>query len=151
MKSDRGMIKEFYHTEISLLRELMDCISFERDNLINMEVKSLWELMEDKNRILKSIEGSRRYFDKIINTENPYADLSGEDKKTISEVKKTLTGLKEEIRVMVKENVSFINETLVFFNDMVAIFTSTDNSEAAYGPASNSRIKVPNLIYHNEV
>ncbi|MFC1891477.1 flagellar export chaperone FlgN [Thermodesulfobacteriota bacterium] len=151
MKSNSGMIKEFYHTEISLFKELLDCISLERENLINMEVKSLWEVMEDKSTILKSIEDSRQRFGEIIDTKNPYARLPREEKKIIGELKKTLLGLREEIRVMVKENVSFINETLVFFNDMISIFTASGSFESVYGPAKNSRTEISNLIYHNEV
>ena len=77
--------------------------------------------MEEKNKILKSIEDSREQFDKIADLKNPYDNLPGNDKKIVNELKKTLVRLKQEVQAMVKENVSFINETLVFFNDMIGI------------------------------
>ena len=151
MESKSELLKDFYRTEIALFRELLECISMERQNLINMEVKNLWSVMEHKNKILKSIEESRQNFDNIIDSENPYAGVLTEEKETISNLKRTLMRLREQISTMVKENVSFINETLLFFNDMVSIFTSPNSSNTAYGTSQKNRKKAPNLIYQNEV
>jgi hypothetical protein len=151
MESNSGIIKKFYQTEISLFKELRNCISAERENLIHLEVKNLWDVMEEKNRILKSIDETKNQFEKIIDMENPYAGVPVEEKKSIHELKNKLGYLKQEIRSLVNENVSFINEALGFISDIVSIFTSSGSSEELYGPARNSRREVPNLIYHNEV
>lgn len=144
-------IEEIYHRKIFLFKELLNCIALERDNLINQDIESLWSVMEEKEKILESIEDMRNNLKDIMGKEIPYLDMPPEDRQTLKGLSQKIDDLKGEIKVRVKENVAFIQEIVVFFHEMISTLTRGCMPEDSYGPGGNSRKGSPNLIYHNEV
>ncbi|MBW2610115.1 MAG: flagellar export chaperone FlgN [Deltaproteobacteria bacterium] len=151
MESNTQEIEEIYHRKVSLFRELLDCVVLERDNLINLDIKNLWDVMEEKQKILESIENARDQIKDITGEGSPYHNIPIEDRTVIKELSRTLADLNEEIKIRVRENVSFIEDTLSFFNEIISSFTMAGRPGDSYGPGGNSRKGLPNLIYYNEV
>jgi hypothetical protein len=151
MESNIQEIEAIYYRKISLFRQLIDCIALEKDNLINLDIKNLWSVMEEKQKILGSIEDARDQLKDIRGDNAPFHDIPIKDRQAIMELSQTLIDLKEEIKTRVTENVTFINETLDFFHELFSVFTKADMPEDSYGPLRNNRKGSSNLIYHNEV
>jgi len=151
MESNIQEIEEIYLRKVSLLRKLIDCIALERDNLINLDIKNLWSVMEEKQKILESIEDASDQLMDIRGNNSPFHDIPTKDRQSIMELSQTLVDLKEEVKTRVTENVTFINETLDFCHELFSIFTKTNMPEVSYSPVRNNRKGNSNLIYHNEV
>jgi len=152
MKKDLKDIKTVFHKKISLFKELLNCVSRERDNLIDLDVKNIWTVMEEKQRIVNAIEEADNELKEMVGTKgNIYKNIPANERPSVMELSKTLSGLREEIRVRLEENVTFIKETLGFFHEIISIFTMGNRSEIAYSPTKSAEHKVQNVIYHNEV
>jgi len=152
MKKDLKDIKTVFHKKISLFKELLNCVSRERDNLIDLDVKNIWTVMEEKQRIVNAIEEADNELKEMVGTKgNIYKNIPANERPSVMELSKTLSGLREEIRVRLEENVTFIKETLGFFHEIISIFTMGNRSEIAYSPTKSAKHKVQNVIYHNEV
>jgi len=149
MNSDS--IKDIYIKEISLFRELLHCVSMERENLIHLDLKSLWSIMEEKQEILEAIEKIREERTALTGGSVSYYDLPNDDRRKIMHLSNNLSVLKEEIKTRVAENMSFINESLDFFHEVFSILTSSGDLEDQYGPLRKNRLSHPNTIYRNEV
>ena len=147
MNSSIRGIEDIYHKEIMLFEELLDCVEQERDSLIGLNTHDLWSIMEDKQRILQSIEDMR---EKTAN-DIPSCDMTVKDRETITELSRKLSQLKEEIRTRVKENVKFIRESLDFFHEIVTVLSTAGKPKDIYNPVRNNRGELPSLIYRNEV
>ena len=122
MEIDILKIKEIYLKRISLFKDLLNCIDRERDNLINQDINGIWSTMEEKQRILESLEETNGQIQKIDGREPSYRDIPHEERHSIVELTQTLSDLKEEAKVRVGENMSFIKETLDFFHDIIFQF-----------------------------
>ena len=152
MKKDLKDIKAVFHKKISLFKELLNCVSRERDNLIDLDLKNIWTVMEEKQRIVNAIEETDNELKEMVGTKgNIYKNIPANERPSVMELSKTLSGLREEIRVRLEENVTFIKETLGFFHEIISIFTMGNRSEIAYSPTKSAKHKVQNVIYHNEV
>jgi len=152
MKKDLKDIKAVFHKKISLFKDLLNCVSRERDNLIDLDVKNIWTVMEEKQRIVNAIEEADNELKEMVGTKgNIYKNIPANERPSVMELSKTLSGLREEIRVRLEENVTFIKETLGFFHEIISIFTMGNRSEIAYSPTKSAKHKVQNVIYHNEV
>ena len=152
MKKDLKDIKTVFHKKISLFKELLNCVSRERDNLIDLDLKNIWTVMEEKQRIVNAIEEADNELKEMVGTKgNIYKNIPANERPSVMELSKTLSGLREEIRVRLEENVTFIKETLGFFHEIISIFTMGNRSEIAYSPTKSAKHKVQNVIYHNEV
>lgn len=143
-------IKKIYRKRISLFRDLLACIDRERSCLINQDIQGLWSAMEEKQRLLGSIEETKDHVRKTAGREPAFPDIPAKDRQSIAELSHTLLDLREEIKVRVTENISFIQETLDFFHEIISSFTKTDQTAGSYGPVKNKH-KENHLIYHSEV
>ncbi|RJR49586.1 MAG: hypothetical protein C4576_06600, partial [Desulfobacteraceae bacterium] len=56
MESPIRKIEDAQRKKVSLLRELLECLERERENLIHVDVKGLWSVMERKKKVLTSIQ-----------------------------------------------------------------------------------------------
>ena len=153
MKKDLKDIKAVFLKKISLFKELLNCVSRERDDLINLDIKNIWAAMEEKQRIADSIEEADIQLKEMISAGGSiYKYIPADERPAVMEFSKTLAGLREEIRVRMGENVTFIKDTLGFFHEVISIFTTGDNSsEIFYSPVKSTSRKAQNFIYHNEV
>jgi hypothetical protein len=141
-----------YIKEISLFQDLLSCVIRERDNLINQDIKGIWDSLEEKESILSSIEESRRPLSGVSGEEIGLRDLPSQDKDRIRELSRALIRLKLEIKARVKENVSFINETLAFFHEMISAMTMSEIDKSnSYGPSGICRRGPRSVIYQGEV
>ncbi|MDB9823518.1 flagellar protein FlgN, partial [Deltaproteobacteria bacterium] len=132
-------------------RDLLDCISRERDNLINQDIKGIWSSLEEKSEIMESITRTNEHLESILGKTPIYNDIPPRDRQTVMELSSSLDDLKKEIKLRVRENISFINDTLDFFHEMISTMTMSGHRENSYGPAGNSRKGSNSLIYHGEV
>ena len=147
-----GTIKKInglYHKKIDLMEALLHCVTQERENLIHLNVESLWGLMEEKDRIMRSLEETQQEIDK---------GAEGQEKPTRfgareihGEEAGKMASLKEEIFARVKENVSFVEETLGFIDDVVASLASGKSDDQTYRPLSRAPKEPSPMIYHREV
>jgi len=151
MESIRRDLEEIYKRKIALFTELRDCIALERENLINMDIKNLWAVMEEKHRVLESLEEAKDQLTGIIGDDLPYPHIPPEDRPAVMELCQTLSDLREDIKARVRENVLFVKETLDFFHEMASMLAMGGRSEDSYGPLRVGRKGMPNLIYHHEV
>lgn len=151
MESMKSEIEEIFKKKIALFGELRDCIALERENLINLDIKSLWAVMEEKHRILESIAVAKDQLTGIIGDEAPYRHVPIQDRPAMMRYCQTLSDLREDIKARVRENILFIRETLDFFHEMVGILTTGGRSGDCYGPFKAVRNGISNLICHHEV
>lgn len=151
MEQEINRIKGWYVKRVSLYEELLSCIKRERDNLINQDIKGIWNSLEEKKEILESIEEVNKIYSGSPEKNPVFHDIPKNDRNNINNLSRQLKGLKEEITVRVKENVLFINDTLSFINELFSILGKSGNSEITYGPNKKSRGEAATLIYRNEV
>ena len=144
-------IEEIYRNKITLFRELRDCIALERENLINLDISNLWAVMEEKEKLLASIDEARNRLKGIVEEDDPYRHIPEKDRSRMTAHFQTLAALKEEIKTRVRENVSFVTETLDFFHELIAVMTMGDRSGESYGPQKSGLKEKRNLFYSNEV
>lgn len=151
MKIEIQAIQDHYDTQHGLFQELLECVALEKDSLVELNVESLWNLMEKKQALLRSIETSGNEL-KAMTRSTPPHDMPVEDRKKVLEKDREIKLLKEEIRTRVRENMDFIQDSLNFFDEIIHIFATGDSKNAAYCPQGK---KLPrNLspkIYHREV
>jgi flagellar biosynthesis/type III secretory pathway chaperone len=151
MESKAKDIIDIYKRRISLFKDLLTCITQEKENLINQDINGLWSALEEKQKLLASIEATKNPLDGCSYKDLNFRDFSSNDKDKIRELSRMLIGLKQEIRARVRENVSFINETLDFFNEMISSLTMTETDKCySYGPSGNSRKGLRSLMYQGE-
>lgn len=151
MKQEIEKIENLYRKRISLFRDLLNCIARERDNLINQDTKGIWSTMEEKHKILESIDETREHIEEIKGRVSTYQDIPRGDRQSIIELSRTLASLKVEIKTRVAENISFVKETIHFFHEIISVLTASGRKEVSYGPVKNSRHESTSLIYHSEV
>jgi hypothetical protein len=144
MESVLERMEDANRTKVSLMRALVDCLDLEREHLVNLDVKSLWSLMEEKHRILNSIVKA----DEEIST---CGAAAGQEQCTGRPYSKDIQRLKKEIGTRVRENVSFIQETLQFFDEIIQVFASGGRSEYCYEPIPKRHKNSASLIYEREV
>jgi len=151
MESSIQTIEGIYRRKVSLFKELINCLDLERDSLINLNIENLWSLMEEKQRILISIEDEGTQIKKIIEKNYPDQDIPERGGRLITELSQKMADLKEEIKIRVKENVTFIQESLDFFDEIISIFANGGRVEHSYRPTRNGQKALSALIYHKEV
>jgi len=148
MENLHERMEDANRTKISLMRALVDCLDLEREHLVNLNVKSLWSLLEEKHRILSSIAQA----DKEISTCAATAPGEGPAKgRALQGFSREIQHLKQEIGARVRENVSFIEETLHFFDEIVQIFASSGRPEYCYEPVPKRNKNPTSLIFEREV
>jgi flagellar biosynthesis/type III secretory pathway chaperone len=114
MKIEIQAIQDHYDTQHGLFQELLECVALEKDSLVELNVESLWNLMEKKQALLRSIETSGNEL-KAMTRSTPPHDMPVEDRKKVLEKDREIKLLKEEIRTRVRENMDFIQDSLNFF------------------------------------
>lgn len=151
MESSLNRIEKAYRKEVSLLQDLLECLSLERDHLVDLNLESLWALMEEKKTVLKSIEETREEIQTLIKEKGKVRGTSQEIQRLKVLFSRKIERLKEEIGARVRENVSFIQDTLGFIHEMISIFVTGAQPEPAYGRARKTPNESASLIYHREV
>lgn len=151
MEASLTPIEKAYQKEVALLRDLLECLSLERDNLISINLENLWSIMEEKNTVLKSIEETREEIQALILEREKGQEAHQGIQRLNASFSRKIERLKEEIGSRVRENVSFIQDTLGFLNEMISIFVAGARPEPAYGPARKVGNQSSTLIYHREV
>lgn len=151
MEASFAGIEKAYQKEIALLQELLECLSLEKDHLVNLNLESLWAIMEEKQNVLKSIEQARDEIQSLVKDREQGQVHSPEVKSLMTVFSRKIERLKKEIGARVRENVSFIQDTLGFLNEMISIFVAGAQPEPAYGPVRKAPTESANLIYHREV
>lgn len=147
MESPGRKIEDVYGEKVSLLRALLECLNAERENLIHLDVKGLWSLMEEKNKLLFSIQETEKEISacnaKISDEKKPHLREVGENRREIHR-------LKQEIGARVRENVSFIEETLLFFDEIISVFASGGRAECSYESIVRKQKTPSTLIFESE-
>jgi hypothetical protein len=152
MERNTKDIMDIYSRRISLFQDLLKCITRERDNLINQDIKGIWSSLAEKQSILDDLEETKLRLNGITERDKIIRDIPQVDRDKIMDLSKTLIRLKQEIRARVAENVSFINETLEFFHELISAMTMTEDDKCnSYGPYGNPRRCHRSLIYQGEV
>ena len=151
MEAAMQRIEGTYRSEISLLKELLNCVILETDSLVNLNIENLWPLMEEKKRLLGAIDDIRGEIKNLTGKDNQVYGDSLSEKRQIAEFSRRVADLKGEIRIRVIENASFIRESLDFFDEVISILATCGRTEDAYGPIGNKQKELSPLIYHKEV
>ncbi|MBW1720729.1 MAG: flagellar export chaperone FlgN [Deltaproteobacteria bacterium] len=143
-----GDIQDLYRKKASLLQGLLQCLEQERDHLIHLNVPKLWELLEEKQELIRAIEELRT---RILSLEGDESRGRGRARAPFPLLARKIARLKEEIAARAKENVTFIRDTLVFFDELISILLSGGNEEPAYRRAVKGPSDSTSAIYHMEV
>jgi len=152
MERNTKDIMDIYSRRISLFQDLLKCITRERDNLINQDIKGIWSSLAEKQSILDDLEETKLRLNGITERDKIIRDIPQVDRDKIMDLSKTLIRLKQEIQARIAENVSFINETLGFFNELISAMTMNESDRVnSYGPYGNPRRGQRSLIYQGEV
>jgi len=130
----------FQEKKEDLLEQLVTCLDRERGILMELSIPDLWDVMEEKKRIVEAIESLPLISDAEI--------ISRERQETIS-----LTGridrLKEEITFRTKENVKFIQSSLAFVDGLISLLAGEPGQGETYSPRGAAGRRGP--IYRREV
>ncbi|MBN1849909.1 MAG: flagellar export chaperone FlgN [Deltaproteobacteria bacterium] len=147
MDASIQIIEETYKKKIALFSDLLNCVERERLNLMNLNAHNLWSLLEEKQRIIRSIEelGSTQEM------ETKDYNIPQQQRKVILNLREKLSRIKEELRVRVHENVTFIRESLDCFHEIISIFSTAGRDDEGYLPKKAKRKQMPSLMYQNEV
>jgi len=144
-------IEEIYQEKLNLLKELVTCLSLERDSLINLDIGKLWALMEEKQKILESIDIKAKQVRDIIEESYPDREIPVKDHRRIRGLSQKIADLKEEIKTRVRENVSFIQDSLGFINEMISVLVTGGRPAFSYDPVVKNKKKMSSIIYYKEV
>lgn len=148
MESPTRKIEDVYGEKVSLLRTLLECLNAERENLIHLDVKGLWSLMEEKNKLLFSIQETEKEIS-ACNAQIP--DKKKSSLREVNENRREIRRLKQEIGARVRENVSFIEETLLFFDEIISVFASGARAEYSYESVVKRQKTPSTMIFESEV
>lgn len=149
MDGKRKEANDLYKKKISLMEALLQCVIQERENLIHLDVESLWGLMEEKETIMRSLEETQQEIDKrAVGQKKPVRHGAGNN---YGEEAVKAAALREEIFARIKENVSFIQETLGFIDEVVSSLASGKSQDQTYRPLSMAPKEPTPMIYHREV
>jgi len=132
METDVRGIEILCLERIHLFQRLLDCVTTEKDSLIELNVKKLWSLMEEKQGIIESLEQSRNRIGELIDLDNPYPHIPDGDRRMFMSFFRKIEQLKGEIKQRIQENVSIIQESLSFFHDLVSVFANSAKKENTY-------------------
>jgi flagellar biosynthesis/type III secretory pathway chaperone len=147
MDASVQQIKEIYQKKITLFRELLHCVEQEKKNLMDLNTHNLWSLLQEKQKIMHSIEELGNPF---VN-HTPSHDIPRLDRRIISNLSATLSLIKNEIKVRVQENTLFIRESLDCIHDIISVFSTAGRAEETYYPKKTQRKHMPSLMYQSEV
>ena len=150
MQLDIGNIMGAYRKRVSLLQDLLASLERERNHLIHQDIDGIWSTMEEKQKILESIEETKVHMRNMAGMELSYKDIPVKDRPSFAELSQTLTALKEEVKIRVCENISFITETLDFFHEIIGAFAAAGNRQGSYG-ARKANSHQHGIMYHSEV
>ena len=78
METSFTRIEKAYRKEVVLLKDLLECLSLERDHLVDLNLEGLWALMERKKTVLKSIEETRTEIQALIKDKERAREASQE-------------------------------------------------------------------------
>ena len=132
METDVREIEILCLERIHLFQRLLDCVTIEKDSLVELNVKKLWSLMEEKQQIIESLEQSRNRIGEFIDLENPYQHIPDGDRRLFMSIFHKIERLKGEIKQRIQENVAIIQESLGFFHDLVSVFANSAKKENTY-------------------
>jgi hypothetical protein len=150
MEQNAKDIMAVYQERIFLYQDLLKCIDHERETLISQDINGIWTSLEEKQKILDSIERTKNNLGNFSGKD--MGNFSREDREKIIRLSRTIIGLKQEIKARTKENISFINDTLEFFNELISTMTKTETDKLnSYGPTGNTRRGQRSSIYQGEV
>ncbi|MFC1822935.1 flagellar export chaperone FlgN [Thermodesulfobacteriota bacterium] len=137
--------------KILLLQDLLHCLKQERENLINLDLDCLWEVMEEKNRLLTAIAENEAQLEKMRNEVSRNGEKPDAESLIPGSLSLKIHNLQGKIRTRVKGNVAFIQESLEFFDEIISIFTMGGRVEHSYGHLTKNQKEFSPLIYHREV
>lgn len=130
-----------YLQGISHLEVLRDCLAIEREKLMNLDVDALWDIAEEKQRILTSAEESAEE----LRSFRP-EELAG-----MGALSRRLNRLKEEIRTRAADNMAVIQDNLEFYEELLSILVLGEGSASPYGKTAAPRRKGLPLRISREV
>ena len=147
METDVRGIENLCLERIHLFQRLLDCVTIEKDSLVELNVKKLWSLMEEKQRIIESLEQSRNRIGELIDLENPYQHIPDGDRRMFMSIFHKIERLKGEIKQRIQENVSIIQESLGFFHDLVSVFANSAKKENTYEEMVRGKVLESSSIF----
>jgi flagellar biosynthesis/type III secretory pathway chaperone len=144
-------IEETYREEATLLQELLNSLGSERENLIDLNIKNLWAIMEEKQKILTSLGDMERRVRALMEESPLEPGALPKDRLPIAAHCRKVASLKEEIKARAKENVAFIQESLQFLDEIISIFATGGRAEYSYDPMLRRQKASPSFMYQSEV
>jgi len=151
METDVRGIEILCLERIHLFQRLLDCVTTEKDSLVELNVKKLWSLMEEKQKIIESLEQSRNRIGELIDLDNPYPHIPDGDRRMFMSFFRKIEQLKGEIKQRIQENVSIIQESLNFFHDLVSVFANSARKENTYEEmVRGNTVESSSIFYQRE-
>ena len=142
-------LEHVYLKQITRLKALRDCLVLERENLINLDLNSLWMLVERKHDILTDLEGIENEI-KIFSHEED-STFKPDSQRFCLNLSKRANQLKDEIKTRNAENRIFIQDALGFIDELMSIFAGRVQEPTAYGKVSRSQKKTQPVMIYREV
>jgi len=165
MKAFGLTIETQFHEKILLYRDLLDVLEQEKKSITEIDIESLWEISEKKQRIASKIENIRKKIVHTLKDSSPSPDVD-EDRFELSRImsvvpseiaerlKKahvTLVSLKNNIQVLLSENKRFVGEYLNVLDELIGIITDSGKPNQVYGKDRYAgRLAAP-MFLHREV
>ena len=136
---------------IRLFQQLLDCVATEKNSLIELNIKQLWTLMEEKQDLIASLEESRQRISELIDLNDPYPHIPAGDRRMVLGLFRRMSQLKDEIKQRIQENVSIIQESLGFFHDLVSVFAHSGSTENTYQELVRGKaLESSSMLYQRE-
>jgi len=154
------LIDKHFYNKIMLYNDLLHCLKYEREALINIDLDKLWSISEEKEEICSKIKSTRQ---EIISAVDPGEDqksfnlnrimdlIPRECKAEFQKLYLRIIKLKSEIEVLRKENMAFVDDSLQFLDEMIVIITGNDGSRIVYNDKCHMTESGTNILLSREV
>ena len=153
------LIDKLFYNKIMLYNDLLHCLKYERESLINIDLDKLWSISREKEDVCANINATRQ---EIISTVDPQEDqksfnlnrimdlIPRECRAEFQKLYLRLIKLKSEVEVLRKENMAIVDDSLQFLDEMIAIITVNDRSRIVYNNKCHMTKSGTNILLSRE-
>lgn len=154
------LIDKLFYNKIMLYNDLLHCLKYERESLINIDLDKLWSISREKENVCANINATRQ---EIISAVVPQEDqksfnlnrimdlIPRECRAEFQKIYLRLIKLKSEVEVLRKENMAIVDDSMQFLDEMIAIINVNDGSRIVYNNKCNMTESGTNILLSREV
>lgn len=155
MHDGTNKLETSYLEQLSLLKELRDCLEEEGHRLTRREVDFLWGLFERKMEILRALEAAQAELHDLSreSTGIPEGQKSGQwtGRGRLQAISMATARLQEEVRKRARENMGFVEDCLCFLDQLAAALAGAGQPSLSYARLAKKAGKGAPLLVRREV